>query len=79
MRSLFYSRNTCLKLFQIDFKQRKGEDNLCYAQVWWQNQLVVEVNFKCLTYESGVGLYISGNYFGLVIDGQVQNFSYVQK
>ena len=79
IRSLFCSRNTDLKLVQIDFKQRKGEDNLCYGQGRWQNQLVAEVNFKCLTYDSGVGLYIAGNYFGLVFDGQVRNFAYVQK
>lgn len=63
---------------KIDIIQSK-RDNSCYAEVRWQNELVVEANYSCPIYDNDLNLYIAAYYYGRVIDGQVRNFSYVKK
>ena len=65
-------------LFKIDISQSKKENNSCYAQVWWQNELVGESIYDCPEL-SNVGLYVAGPYGGAVVDGQVRNFSLTKK
>ena len=64
-------------MIKIDIKQNKGEGSQCDGKTWWQNELVAESSYTCRTYEN-VNLYIAGIY-GLFLDGQVKNFSYVKK
>ena len=65
--------------------QTKAANGKCNFKGWWQNELVVEASFNCRNFDSGLNLYIAGQYFRDtwpyrdVLDGQVRNFSYAKK
>ena len=69
------------KLFNNSLKMdltQNREGNNCYLKAWWENELVIDYNDYCSTYDSGLNLYIAGNY-AHVLDGQVRNVSYTKK
>ena len=74
----FSLRCRFLNLIQLKITQTKSENDKCNVKAWWQNELVVNGNFPCRNYDSGIGLYVAGEY-PQVIDGQVRKFSFVKK
>ena len=61
----------------MDLTQNK-EGNNCNFKAWWENELVIDYNYSCQTHDSGLNLYIAGDYDN-VLDGQVKNFVYTKK
>ena len=62
----------------MKIKQTKDQNNTCRVTAWLQNEVVVNAALTGRNYDSGIGLYVAGDY-GQVIDGQVRNFSFVNK
>ena len=62
----------------MKIKQTKEGNNTCLVKAWLQNEIVVNAFFNCRNYDSGIGLYVAGDN-AQVLDGQVRNFSFVQK
>ena len=60
----------------MNITQTKAENGNCNFKGWWQNELVVDASLTCRNFESGLNLYIAGQYPN--IDGEVRNFSYVR-
>ena len=64
----------------MSITQIKAENGDCNFKGWWQNELVVDTSLTCRNFDSGLNLYIAGDYLdGRVIDGEVRNYYYVRK
>ena len=61
----------------MSITQVKAENGDCNFKVWLQNELVVDTSSTCRNFESGLNLYIAGQY--RVLDGEVRNYFYVRK
>ena len=57
--------------------QTKAENGDCNFKGWWQNELVVNQSLTCRNFDSGLNLFIAGQY-SRVVDGEVRNYSYVR-
>jgi len=63
----------------MNITQTKAENGNCNFKGWWQNELVVDTSLTCRNFDSGLNLYIAGQWDSKVIDGEVRNYSYVRK
>ena len=58
----------------IQTKDSQSSD--CDVKAWWQNELVVETNYTCGTYDSGLALYTAGDWQPL--HGEIRKISYIK-